>query len=388
MSSWRVRFAVSVGVIAILASCGTPPRATSDVAPSPLTSLDAPSSDPAATTACQLVRRDLPPTDPHAQVVVAVTTDGELVVGSEKIAGVVDSLSILDPASGSIVSVISRPPPNNLETAVSSIADVAADRGWVVWNETGFSLAVGDWTIWAASRSTGEVRMVARFEPGRDGKALPGWINNLSVLGDLAVWAAPVQVANRIESRIYVADLVAHTTSKLAANANYPSLLAGPSISGLVEGGRDQAGLLLAQPATLSISDGSVTVASWATPMRLVRHAASDTGEIVIHVTREATASQPDSSSEVVLLQDRVTRVYPLSMEWDDVAAGTGFLAWSDQSHLWVLPTGAADPIVVVEASDPLANIRYFAAGLWLYWHTDAYGATGEKRALLRLACP
>jgi hypothetical protein len=83
-----------------------------------------------------------------------------------------------------------------------------------------------------------------------------------------------------------------------------------------------------------------------------------------------------------------MARTFPLPGEWGRVAAGEGFVAWSDELHLWFLPTGAPEPILLVEVSDTFANIQFQASGPWFYWHTDAIGDTPERGRLAHVVCP
>jgi hypothetical protein len=318
----------------------------------------------------------------------AITSTGEIVVSTASVPGIFNELHVVDPHSKKTTLVISRPAPPSAEAATSSIADVAANADWVVWNETGFSLGEGDWAIWAMDRHSGHVDQVAVNEPGSNGRALPGFISNLSVDGRRAVWAAPAPVGDTFELRIYVADLVRRTVSKLAANANYPSVLSGDKIGALLATGQSSSGGVLSQPAEFGIGDGSVVRDDWATPSRFARYATTDGTDVLIEVTRDATDSDPSSDAQVVArFGVGAPRTVPLPGEWGDVTAGQGFVAFSDDRHLWVLGPGDDTPTTLVETTSTIANIHFAANGRWLYWHTDAIAGTPRHDSLLELGC-
>ncbi|HET7029932.1 MAG TPA: hypothetical protein VFI34_05440 [Candidatus Limnocylindrales bacterium] len=294
----------------------------------------------------------------------------------------------MDPKSKKSTLVISRPAPSSAEAATSSIADVAADADWVVWNETGFSLGEGDWAIWAMDRHSGRVDKVAVNEPGSNGRALPGFITNLSVEGNRAVWAAPAPVGDAFELRIYVAKLAERTVTKLAANANYPSILPSNKIGALLATGQSSTGGVLSQPAEFGIGDGSVVRDDWASPSRFARYAATGGTDVLIDITRDATADDPSSDAQVVArFGVGSPRTIPLPGEWGDVTAGLGFVAFSDDGHLWLLSAGEEAPTALVETTSTLANIHFAAKGSWLYWHTDAVAGRAGHDSLLDLAC-
>jgi hypothetical protein len=318
----------------------------------------------------------------------AITSTGEIVVATAAVPGIFNELNIVNPKSKATTLVISRPPPASAEAAKSAIADVAANAGWVVWNETGFSLGEGDWAIWAMDRRSGLVTKVAANEPGADGRALPGWVANLAVEGDTAIWAAPTPVGAKAESRIYVADLANRSVAKLAADANYPSLLSGNKIAALLATGRSSNGGVLSQPAEFGIVDASVALDAWATPSRFARYVATDQAAVLIEVTRDATADDPSSEAHaVVRLGGNQARTVALPGEWGDVTAGRGFVAFSDDLHLWLLGSSDGTPTTLVETTSTVANIHFVAKGTWLYWHTDAVAGTAAHDSLLQLGC-
>ena len=378
----------------LLAGCSigpTPPPASPPSAPATPTAPAAPIpagacrlSDPATVSAPASLAQD------NGRV-AGVTDRGELLVLQSHVPGVGDTLSILDPASGAVTPVVRRPPAASVDDATSQIdASITGNADWVVWEEGGFNVYQADWHVWAFDRGTGEVREVASFDPGAQ-HAL-GSASDVSLLGDLAVWAAPAALGpGTTGSRIYVADLRARTVRRLDEEANYPSLVSPGEIGAAVKTATDPAtGNGLAQPAAISLPDGTATTRDWIGPSVLLAAAASPAGAVVVRRLKNSTAEDPTVTADVVARYPTgQTRTFGLPGQWAPVGAGQGFLAWSDYRHLWVQPSGQPEPTQVVDAGD--GAVWFFTSGPVLYWHTDRASdktydwSTGR---LARVTCP
>lgn len=392
------RLAALAAAAVLLASCGGPAPAPPAVEPSgPPAAVGTPAAPSGSIPAgaCRL-------SEPQAVAapaslrsedgwVAGVTDRGEILVLQSHIAGVGDTLSVLDPASGAVTRVVSRQPAASQDEARSQIdGRVTGDAGWVVWQEGGFDVVQGDWRIWASDRRSGEVREVAGFEPGTESAMAQA--TDVSLLGDLAAWAAPVAVgAGRFEMRVYVADLRARTVRRLEPEASYPSLVTSSSIVAAVRSGADPGtGYALAQPATIPLQAGGATPAYGIAPSIVQAAAASTAGAVVVRLLTDSTAADPGITSDVVAgYPSGQTRVFGLRGQFSPVAAGPGFLAWSDHSHLWVQPSGQTEPTLVLDAGQDA--VSFAAAGPVLYWHLDrasdsAYDWSAGR--LARVVCP
>ena len=396
----RGRLAALVAAACLAASCGGPaptqpagePSGPPIPAASPATlspSIPASAcrlSDPATVTAPASLAQD-------SGQVAGVTDRGELLVLQSHLPGVGDTLSILDPASGAVTPVVSRPPAASVDDATSQIdGGITGNADWIVWQESGFLLEQADWHMWALERHTGQVREVASYDPGPGGQIAPGWATGVSLLGDLATWAAPVVLGpDTFGSRIYVADLRARTVRRLDEEANYPSLVSPGEIGAAVKTATDPAtGNGLAQPAAISLPDGTATTRDWIGPSVLLAAAASPAGAVVVRRLKNSTAEDPTVTADVVARYPTgQTRTFGLPGQWAPVGAGQGFLAWSDYRHLWVHPSGQPEPTQVVDAVD--GAVWFFTSGPVLYWHTDRASdrtydwSTGR---LARVTCP
>jgi len=323
--------------------------------------------------------------------VAGVTDRGEILVLQSHLAGVADTMSVLDPASGAVTPVVSRQPAASQDEARSQIdGRITGDADWVVWQEGGLDVVQGDWHIWAFDRRSGEVREVARFNPGTEPAMAQA--TDVSLLGDLAAWAAPVALgAGRFGMRVYVADLRARTVRRLEPEANYPSLVSSSAIVAAVKSAADPGtGYALAQPASIPLPAGAATPAYGIAPSIVQAAAASTAGAVVVRLLKDSTAADPGMTSDVVAgYPSGQTRVFGLHGQFSPVAAGPGFLAWSDHSHLWVQPSGQPEPTQVLDAGEDA--VWFTATGPVLYWHTDRASdktydwSTGR---LARVTCP
>jgi hypothetical protein len=324
--------------------------------------------------------------------VLGVTDRGELIVLQSHLVGVGDTLSLFDPRTGTISPVVSRTVAKSQEAATSQIGGTATGNAdWVVWEEVGFYLEHADWRMWALDRRTGKVRKVATFDPGPDGLAAPGWASDVSLLGDVATWSAPAMLGpNRAGERIYVADLRAKTVRRLDEEARWPSLVAASQLVAATQVGTDPgSGKVLAQPTTISLPSGTATPQDWIGPANLVAQAASPAGTVVDRLLKEATADDPVVVAEV-LTHDAagLTRTFPLPDGWGPVVAGTGFLAWTDQRHLWILPSRQAQPTMLLTTEDDSTQVQVIANGTTVFWRTVGFDYSWTTNRMARVICP
>ena len=323
--------------------------------------------------------------------VAGLTDQGELIVVQSHLVGVVDTLSLLDPRSGAITPVVSRPVAKSQDAAKSSIGGAPiGNADWVVWEEVGPYLEHADWTMWALDRRSGTIRKVASFAPGPDGLAAPGWASDVSLLGDVATWSAPAMLGpNRAGERIYVADLRAKTVQRLDVEAKWPALASANQLVAAMQVGTDPgSGKVLAQPTTITIASGATTVQDWIGPARLLAQASSSAGTVVTRLVKEATAEDPVTVAEV-LTHDAagVTRTFPLPNDWGPVVAGTGFLAWTDQRDLWILPSGQAEPTLLLTTPDDSTQIAILVNGSTVFWRTVGDASSWTANAMATVVC-
>ncbi len=397
----RRRLATLAAAACLAASCGGPAYTHSAGAPSGAPATEPPPGTPPASIPAGACRLSNPAsvTAPaslaqYSGQVAGVTDRGELLVLQSHLPGVGDTVSILDPAAGVVTPVVSRTPPASADDATSQIAaSITGDADWVVWEEVGFYLEQADWHMWAFDRRTGEVREVASYDPGPGGKIAPGWASDVSLLGDLAAWAAPVVLGpDTFGSRIYMADLRARTVRRLDLEANYPSLLSavelGAAMRTVVTDPATGDGL--AQPVAISLPDGAATPEDWVAPARLLAGAASRAGTVVVRLLKNSTAEDPTVDADVVARYPTgQTRTFGLPGRWGPVGAGPGFLAWSDYSHLWVQPSGQTEPTMLLDAGPDA--VRFFVNGSYVFWHTDRASARQydwTAGGLARVVCP
>ena len=324
--------------------------------------------------------------------VFGLTDDGDLIVIQSHLFPLFDTVSLLDPHTGSVTKVVSRPVAKSKEADTPSIGGSATgNAAWVIWEEVGSSLEHADWTMWALDRRTNKVRKVASFDPWADGRAAPGWASDISLLGDIATWAAPAMLGpNRAGERIYVADLRARTVQRLDMEADWPSLVAANRLVAAIQVGTDPAsGKVLAQPATIGLPGGTATPQDWIDPARLLAVAASSAGIVVTRLVKEATADDPVTVAEV-LTHDAsgLTRTYPLPNDWGPVAAGTGYLAWSDQRHLWLVPSGQAEPTLLLATADDGTQIQVLVGGAVVFWRAVGVDYDWTTNRMATVTCP
>jgi hypothetical protein len=318
----------------------------------------------------------------------SLTPDGELLITQQKAGLGGGVLTVLDPTSGATTHVVTRAPGETNAKATRQVTgNTAANRAWVAWEESGFSLEVGDWTIWSMERSSGRIRKVASFEPGSSGAALPGWPSSLSLLGDLLTWSANVESDGKVAPRIYLADLGKRTVGRLGVEGRFPAFVAADQIAAVVRAGSLD-GHALAVPATVSVTDDSVRTAEWVAPARNLAFGASEAGVVEIRLVKEATAEDPVTVADVVTRDSTgVVRTFPLPNDWGYALAGTGFLAWSDASHLWILPSGQSEPKLLLASDDPDYGLLAIASGPTLYWRAGGLDAPATN-AMLAVSCP
>ena len=411
----RHRLAALTAVVWLVASCGgsaspavtgaasapvTPvPVAATPVDTAPMTPTPATTASPSPSVgdarACRLsdpvtVTAPARLTRLHGSV-FGVTDRGELIVVQSHLGWVMDTLSLLDPQTGMVTPVVARPVPKSMEAATSSIGGSATGNAdWVVWEEGGFYLEHADWTMWAMDRRTGKVREVATFDPGPDGLAAPGWASDVSLLGDIATWSAPAMLGqNRAGQRIYVADLRARTVRRLDVEAKWPSLMSASQLVAAMEVGTDPgSGQVLAQPTTITLANGTATPQDWMDPVRVLAYAASGSGSLAVRLLKEATAADSVRVADVITRDARGTvRTFTLPNDSGPVVAGTGFLAWTDQRHLWILPSGQAQPTTLLETKGD-TQVQVFAAGSFLFWRTVGFQYDWSANWIASVACP
>lgn len=398
------RWGALAAIFVLVAGCGgptpsqsgasaTPVNTASTMSPSAATPTSRSSPSPSESSGCQLsdpVTLALPAQLSNLDGTISgVTEQGELLVAQSHLPHITDTLSVLNPRTGAIELVVSRPPAASVDAAASQIGEVSGNADWIVWEEVGFYLEHADWTLWAKDRHSGTIRKVASFEPGTGGQAAPGFISHISLLGDLAAWSAPIEVpGSKVEPRIYVADLRARTVRMLEPMAQWPSLISTHELAAAVVVAYDADGKALAQPATITLPDGKVTVQDWVAPARLLAHAASASGTVVVRMVKAPTAEDPVTVAEIVARDASGTaRTFALPQDWGDVAAGPGFLAWLDQRHVWALLSGQADAMVLTETPSVDLGIRIVAAGRFLFWQTGGEPVSQPVYKMAEAAC-
>jgi hypothetical protein len=253
---------------------------------------------------------------------------------------------------------------------------------WIVWQQSSFTLEEADWTMFVYDRQTGKSRKLASFEPGANGVAPPGWASDVAVLGDVAAWSSPVEVDGRIEQHVYAADLAEGTVERLAPEARWPYPVSGDTLLALVVMGTAPDNKVLAEPSEIALADGSVTSLGILEPDRLLAFAASPSGLVALR--RLGEAADDLDAVEAVTQLDGVVRRFPLEIDWDQVGAGEGFVAWSDQQNLWILTEGTDEPVLLEQVSGTMGNLRLRANGEYLFWHTDE----GPTDVLMQVSCP
>jgi hypothetical protein len=328
----------------------------------------------------------------HNGNVIGVTDGGELIVLQSHYVGIGDTLTLLDPRTGSVTPIVARPIAKSQEAATSQIGGSAiGNADWIVWEEVGFSLDHADWRMWALDRHTGTIRKVATFDRGSDGQAAPGFASELSLADDIAAWSAPAALdGGEVGERIYVADLRAKTVHRLEIEARWPAVLSAKELVAAAQVGTDPvSGKVLAQPTTIELSGGKSIPQDWIGPRRLLAESSSAAGTVVTRLVSEATADDPRTIAEVVTHDAAgTTRTFALPNDWGPAMAGTGFLGWSDAQHLWILPSGEAQPSLLLETGDDATQIQALASGKFVLWR--AVGSTYDWKSIrmASVTCP
>ncbi len=135
-----------------------------------------------------------------------------------------------------------------------------------------------------------------------------------------------------------------------------------------------------AQPVTIA-ADGSVSRLAGVAPAVVMAHAAGESGTVLLtadQTTPDASASAATSA----IVVDHAGRVRTLALEsgTGQAGAGDGFLAWSDQQSLWILPDGATAPQLLEHDAD---GVSLLAAGHTLVW---VHGVDNARR-MVTVAC-
>ncbi len=374
-----------------------PPSAAPSTAPASATPVTSPATPPPSSDAAACRLSDPVAVTAPARLmslsgsVTGVTDRGELIVSQSHVVIVTDTLSLLDPRTGKVTSVVARPVPKSAEAATSQIGGATGNADWVVWEEVGFYLEHADWRMWAMDRRTGKIREVAAFDPGPDGLAAPGWASDVSLLGDIATWSAPAMLGpNTAGERIYVADLRTKTVRRLDAEAQWPSLMSASQLVAAMQVGTDPgSGQVLAQPTTITLANGTATPQDWMDPVRVLAYAASGSGSVAVRLLKEATAEDSVRVADVITRDARGTvRTFTLPNGSGPVVAGTGFLAWTDQRHLWILPSGQAQPTMLLATEDDSTQVQVFANGTTVFWRTVGFDYSWTTNRMASVICP
>ena len=321
--------------------------------------------------------------------VAGLTDRGELIVNQSHSGLGGGILTVLDPTTGATYPVVNRPPAANQAAAKSQVGPATGTADWIVWEEQGFSLETGDWSMWAMERATGTIHKIAAFKPGANGLAVPGWPSNVSISGDLAAWSASIELpGGRIAPRIYIANLRQGTARTLEIEGRWPSFISPNQLSAVVLAGTDASGKALAIPATIAIADGTVTKQDWTGPVRVLAYSASAYGAVVIRLVKQATSDDPVTVAEAITRDVQgTTRTFALPNDWGDVAAGKGYLAWSDAQHLWILPASQVEPRELASVGPDL-GITIQAGGATLYWGSGGPPVAPTTRSTVTVSCP
>jgi hypothetical protein len=384
-----------LGLVLLAAACGGPATPSSSPLPVASASLAAgtqvPVVSPSAVAAgCHLddAALVLPPdlADAHG-FIETITSVGEPIVAQTHGELYIDTVTVWDPMTDARQQVVSRPPASEASPPTTQVSNFVGDADWIAWEESGFSLDEADWTMWAMDRDTGEVRKVATHETDAAGKAAPGWASDLSLAGSTLAWSSPTVGARGSVTRVWVADLASGTAKKLALDARFPSATSRDSLVALVATG-SQGGRILAVPSTIPAGGGVPVPVAGFDPVRTLAFAASTRDAVVTRLIRAPTDSDPVTGADIEVGRDGVVTTYPLEVDWGPVAAGTGFVAWMDELHLWVLIDDAVAPVRLATIADPIENLRMSVAGPWIHWHTDASGDNPGIERLGHVTCP
>jgi hypothetical protein len=144
----------------------------------------------------------------------------------------------------------------------------------------------------------------------------------------------------------------------------------------------------LAQPAIFDVAGGAVTPQDWVPPERLLGASASSTGMVVVHLLNEATATDPTRAEAQTHDASGGMHSFALTTDWGPVTAGTGFLAWTDERHLWVMPSGEDKPTLLLTADDSSLQVQLIANGEYLFWRPVGFDYTWSTNRVAHVACP
>jgi hypothetical protein len=319
--------------------------------------------------------------------VVGITDAGDLIVLQSHFAGIGDTLSLLNPRTGSASPVVSRPIAKSQEFGGSA----TGNADWIVWEEVGFSLDHADWRMWSLDRRTGAIRKIASFDGGADGLAPPGFAGDISLTGDIAAWSAPAALGGgKVGERIYVANLRSKTAYRLDLEARWPAVISKTQLIAAMQVGTDPSSdKVLGQPTTIDLPAGKPSRQAWIGPERLLALAASPAGVVVARLVSEATAANPVTVADVETRDaGGGTRSFPLPNDWGPVIAGTGFLGWTDARRLWLLPSGQPQPSMLLETADDSTQVQVIANGSNVVWRAVGFTYDWAAIRMATVVCP
>jgi hypothetical protein len=261
------------------------------------------------------------------------------------------------------------------------IVSVAVSPDWVVWTQ---QLDNGKTSV--LNRRTGEVRVL---HPA-SGETPWSYTGDLSIVEDTAVWYSAFRSASHtIHNETYAADLKTGDVRRLATDTQFAALISPTEIATSQRVGSN-GHAPLSQPAVVDIRTGAVQPDPWLEPAVVRGFAAGGAGTIEKRQLRESTAEDPDSLEDVVLRdRDGVIRTFGPYTNMGSVTAGDRVFTWQDEQHVWALPSGQTEPIVLA-TTDENSNAYATAHGPWLYVQTDSSSPDGSftsQHQLFRTNC-
>ena len=274
--------------------------------------------------------------------------------------------SIWNRDTGAVEQVIDQHEPVG-DTGYGQIFDVAVSPDWVIWTQE-----IDHAKTRVLNRRTGEVRSL-HLGPGET-----PW-GDLSVIGDTAVWDSVIN-PGRAKPRygIYTADLTTGEVRQLSVDTKFASPISATQIA--TSQTIDSSGHApLSQPAIVDIRTGKVEPDPWTEPAVVRGFAAGGAGTIEKRQLQESTGEHPDSIADVVLRdRDGVVRTFGPYSNMGSVAAGDRAFTWQDQQHVWALPSGQTEPILLADAGEE-GNAYATVHGPWLLVHTVSMAADGNS---------